>query len=347
MAGSTRTVAPIQGLRAGAAWLVVFHHYLQIYQNFKYTNKVEQFFAGFGAFGVDIFFIVSGMVMYISLTTRQRSAGVFWGERVTRIVPNYWLHTLVLLLLWPLHSLPTWKTGWTPESLLKSAFFVPVDNPGSGSMTPLLQVGWTLNFEMFFYTVLALCVLLTPKRGLFLTAGLLFLCPLFWQEDWIGGYLLSSTQLWEFSAGIALGWFHTRHFSKLANRTSWGAVLMLTALFILVFLRFPQKRLLCAGVVVLGALMVNHELMGTRAGRFITHLGDISYSTYLNHTVILGLGLLISSKYGSINQPALNLPVLVICIYLCSIWTYKHVETGGGKRMAKAAVARIVPGYSA
>ena len=49
-----RQVISIQIMRGFAAWLVVFHHYIQIFQR-EHNSGLAWFFAERGAFGVDIF----------------------------------------------------------------------------------------------------------------------------------------------------------------------------------------------------------------------------------------------------------------------------------------------------
>src|SRR6187399_3125647 len=220
-----RILAPIQALRALAAWMVVYHHYLQIFYGFRYSTKIGHFFKGYGGFGVDIFFVISGFVMFVSLDKRARSAGAFWSERLTRIVPNYWFHTLVLLVIWPLQNLPHWRSVWSPTSLLASLCFVPAEDP-SGKMFPFLRVGWTLNYEMFFYAFLALCVLVAKNRAALLAAALLILVPSVWNPEWPGSYILSSWKLAEFSVGICIGAVVSRGLGPLANRTLLGLLVI-------------------------------------------------------------------------------------------------------------------------
>ena len=53
-----------------------------------------------------------------------------------------------------------------------SLLFVPFFKE-SGTPNPILFVGWTLNYEMYFYVVLALCLLVSRKRAPWLAAGVL------------------------------------------------------------------------------------------------------------------------------------------------------------------------------
>lgn len=51
--------------------------------------------------GVDIFFVISGFVMVSSTSGRSVSPGRFLTQRIQRIVPLYWIATLVVMFQMP------------------------------------------------------------------------------------------------------------------------------------------------------------------------------------------------------------------------------------------------------
>lgn len=93
----------IQISRVFAAWLVVFHHYMQRFYNFKATSFLGLIFVAKGEFGVDIFFVISGFIMFYTLSIKHYSSLTFF--------------------------------------LLKSLFFIPHNNPTGIGIYPLLPVG--------------------------------------------------------------------------------------------------------------------------------------------------------------------------------------------------------------
>ena len=98
-----------------------------------------------GYFGVDIFFVISGFIMsYIT----HHDTSLFMRKRVIRIVPLYWLSTLLIASLVYFSSVV--KVSFDVQVLLSSLFFIPWWN-GETLYQPMLPLGWTLNFEMFFY----------------------------------------------------------------------------------------------------------------------------------------------------------------------------------------------------
>jgi peptidoglycan/LPS O-acetylase OafA/YrhL len=81
----------------------------------------------------------------------------FAASRVARIVPTYWfltvLATLIILLLPSLFSSGT-SVGHVVGSLLFS-------NQLFGHVAPVISLGWTLNLEMIFYTIVAFVLVST------------------------------------------------------------------------------------------------------------------------------------------------------------------------------------------
>ena len=122
-----------------------------------------------GAFGVDIFFCISGFIMMYSTHT---SAEHFLAKRLIRILPLYYsmtLFTFLILLVMP--QLFETSTA-NPVFLLKSLLFIPFDI-GGGILQPLMRIGWTVNCEIFFYLVFFAALKCSRKyRGL-IASGLI------------------------------------------------------------------------------------------------------------------------------------------------------------------------------
>ncbi len=146
----------IQALRGIAAVFIILEH-------IRFLNC--------GAFGVDIFFAISGfMAMYTTHQGREQ----FFRKRLIRILPLYYLMTLgtyLLLLLFPQMFQQTWAD---PAYLIKSLLFLPFDI-GGGVLQPLMRIGWTVNCEMFFYLVFFLAMVINHRFRGPLTAAMLLL----------------------------------------------------------------------------------------------------------------------------------------------------------------------------
>jgi exopolysaccharide production protein ExoZ len=168
----------IQLLRAVAAIGVVFTHAItRIGVTFPGV-KGDFLFAGprgqltVGDAGVDLFFVISG---FIILHVHGHDFGLpraplrFMERRVVRIVPIYWLLTTVALVfqIFTPWIFTTHYKGIDIPSIIGSYLFLPIPVPGS-IVSPLVGVGWTLNYEMFFYVVFATTLLFQRRSGLWL-----------------------------------------------------------------------------------------------------------------------------------------------------------------------------------
>lgn len=303
---SRSTFDGIQALRFLAAIMVVVTH------AFLYTSErlgVGAVMWSTGAKGVDIFFVISGFVMVLSsrsLIHMFDGWKTFLTKRVIRIVPLYWTATtlkLVVLLLTSglvLHADMNW---WT---ITKSYFFVPSINI-DGDIRPFLSVGWTLIFELFFYIVFALALLL--KQNIYRFVGLVLLifsvASLFRASNHSPWLYLFDPIILEFYFGMLLGYF------ALQNRYLSSRVAVVAFFIALAYLfgspnSFALPRMLDSGIpaalLVWAAISLEPYLQG-KIPRFILFFGAASYSLYLFHPLIAPLAPTVLNKVGIRNIP--------------------------------------------
>ena len=170
---SSETLYPVQYLRAAAALVVVFYHVSVLSQ--KTWGLDPDRIDYVGAAGVDLFFVISGFVMAMIVARPGAFDGrEFWIRRIARVVPAYWVITFVVFAL--ALAMPSLFSSTTADlpSLVTSLFFVALDH-GDGDTVPLLVVGWTLNYEIFFYACVALTAGLFADRRL-IGASILMIC---------------------------------------------------------------------------------------------------------------------------------------------------------------------------
>jgi exopolysaccharide production protein ExoZ len=144
MTRKTSTLWSIQYLRALAAFGVVLFHSL---------DGTGHDFA-FGATGVDLFFVISGFLMWTTTAHNDAEISRFLVSRVKRIVPLYWIATVLTLSLSRLAPHFFYQASWQPERVIKSLLFIPQTGI-EGGIFPVLYQGWTLQYEMFFYALFA------------------------------------------------------------------------------------------------------------------------------------------------------------------------------------------------
>ncbi|GLK72550.1 acyltransferase [Ancylobacter dichloromethanicus] len=140
----------VQVLRAVAAASVAFYHLQAMLAGIH-----DLFDMHFPAIGVDVFFVISGFVMFISNRNMDKSALTFIVLRLFRIVPLYWIATLVIVAFYFVGFRPNGLMIFDFEILLKSLFFIQSEFE-NGRYDLILSLGWTLIFELFFYVVLSI-----------------------------------------------------------------------------------------------------------------------------------------------------------------------------------------------
>ena len=269
-------IKSIQYLRAIAAISVLCFHVSETYGlNFR-----------IGAAGVDIFFVISGFIMWVTTAGKPIGPQEFMWRRIIRIVPLYWIATLATFAVAVLKPQFFFDTNSSVGNLLGSLFFVPIVK--DEALHPVVEQGWTLSYEMFFYLIFSVSLLLPEFRRLwFLIAALSaivvahFLLPT--------GYAAIFTQpiILEFAAGIVIG-----HLWKQGYRLPFpAAVGLLIAGFVLLVASDPLPHLerairwgLPAVLLLSGAVFAERE-RGIPKLAFLHFLGDASYSIYLWHVL--------------------------------------------------------------
>ena len=306
-----RQISNLQILRAAAALMVAFGHaqHDALVQSLNLGAGFERVHTLPWGAGVDLFFVISGFILvYASERVFGRSGGRadFLSRRIARIVPLYWLFLSLYIGLVVQAALGNTRAMPAFVDIVASFGFWPTDAFGDGIPRPLLTLGWTLNYEMFFYVTLAVFVGL-PRVGAVLGTSLVLLTL-------VGlGELLSPTSaalyFWtrpiilEFCFGMGLALL-LRGGVSLGPTCRCALVLLALAILFVDPLRSSQQaldwttpndfsRLLSWGVPA--ALIVAATILGpqnrpspvTRAG---VALGDASFALYLVHPfVIVGI----------------------------------------------------------
>ncbi|MBK5570200.1 acyltransferase [Ensifer sp. SSB1] len=285
------TIYGIQYLRAVAALgVVVFHA----------AERTGHHFA-IGAAGVDIFFVISGFIMWVISERRPMSPFSFLRDRVQRIAPVYWLATAVMVLGGLAGLFP--NLVLSPTHVLASLLFVPIPSPSTGEIWPVLVQGWTLNYEMFFYAVFALTLLLPRSRRLLvISTCFLLLVGLGFAIDTDNALFSTYSRpiILEFVAGMIIAELWLR------GRVPGGyAGLVLIAIGVSGFAALAVFRLPFDEFVLgpLAVLLVVGTLSLESRGWFRPRglpmlLGDASYSIYLWHTFAISVVVKVCARAG-------------------------------------------------
>ena len=325
----------LQILRAFAAWLVVYHHYMLLFHNFESKTLIGNVMSTRGSFGVDLFFILSGFVMYLVSKNTTITATSFFVKRVTRVAPAYWFYTSILIMLLFILPKEFGFTGFNDESLIKSYFFIPSQNPSGIGLFPLLTVGWTLIFEMTFYTMLAVSISIYKKYSVLICSSLVVFSSLFFPEGNLYSTVLGSSQICQFLYGFLIGfYFRSDVFKKINNLFSsytQASVLLAVALIMLAgVLGFGLiHKTIAASCIVLSCILLDSKFSYSNwLARFLIKSGDYSYSIYLSHVLVLGVLLHFAGNKFSMLQEVGVLLTMTVIVHSISSFSYKYIENG-------------------
>lgn len=289
------------------ALLVVWVHSIDAAEFFSVPRQSRFFhWDNFGACGVDIFFVISGFIVsrvavrsaHQGAANRPAAARGFLTRRITRIFPLYWILTLVVILEGQLgrYKIHWHSLHWLPTILLLPSLHYPVH-------APLLSLGWSLMFEMYFYVILTIFIAWAP-RSLARNAGI-FLCVMV-IAGLLAGIHRPLLALWmnpmvlEFVFGCIAGLIYARvpATEKIARRGAGlgalGAVLLAATVFT-GYGRASEQDWIMGGhacwlrvavwgipsALLVGGVIFWNPAMRTLPARLLVFLGDASYSIYL------------------------------------------------------------------
>jgi peptidoglycan/LPS O-acetylase OafA/YrhL len=291
----------LQILRGIAASIVVVDHaYLRQLEWSTVPGTYSTLAQFSGTLAVAVFFVISGYIMIAKSGQQFGQTGAasdFLMKRIIRIVPLYWTATLLELAL-RYHK----GAHVDPWAVFASLLFLPMGVPAGGYMRPLLGVGWTLNYEMFFYVIFAAALLFGKRIGLpFLLSTLVALVafgaaykpltdtgpPHTLFAYWTDPILLL------FAAGVVIGLFPA-FFSGWEQRIRHPVLITLALLVfcLSVFLAgkfaFPlhlgwQLAGWTICVLAVGFCIFGRQSLDSGFAGAASLLGDMSYSLYLFH----------------------------------------------------------------
>jgi exopolysaccharide production protein ExoZ len=302
----------IQALRGLAAFSVVLYHSKLVLA----AETGERLF-GWGACGVDLFFVISGFIMVYTTARSDGSARYtleFLTKRLARIWPVYAIWTAIYVVF--VEQIP--HLG---RAIVRAAVFYPasLQGPPWFGGTPN-SIGWSLNYEVWFYVVFGVSLLAGRWRWHALAAALFafgIAIPLaFTGHVHTSAYenyrlptailrLAANPMMWDFSAGVAIGLLYRR-------RVGIGDPRVLAPLVAIVLVAevwilrsgyrhgygfFAWGAPLAVTVLALSLLNKSRPIPLPRA---LVWLGDVSFSLYLLHRVPLFVLLRFAIRVGAL-----------------------------------------------
>ncbi len=274
-----------------------------------------------GAAGVDIFFVISGFIM--GAIGMHERPGTFLVKRAIRIIPLYWTLTLIMCAASLVPGLFS-TFSFDAVRLIKSLVFIPYTDP-AGHLWPLMVVGWTLNYEIFFYLVFAAG--LWFKRPLLITCVVMLafslLAPVFGAQSDLGRFYFNPILL-EFMAGLIL----SRYLYAVPAWLGFPALLAGIIGLALSQIYGPAdpglwRTVLCgipAFLIVGGACIIEKKIGWSKLSRPLEYIGDASFSLYMLHPILNDL---CQKVLGSSVKVEIMIPVIAVIAAFASYFLFE------------------------
>lgn len=290
----------LQGLRGAAVLGVVVFHMASVEAKYSGGDLLLPALVNFFQLGVDLFFVISGFVMVIVTRGRfqnkvQTQRFVF--NRLSRIYPNYWLYFFITLGV--TLALPgVVNTSHGSSNWLMSFLLLPNDR------VLLVMVAWSLVFELWFYLVFTGLLLFKEKHlplllGVWAIGLIGFNVSANWQDFNPALKIMLHPYALEFIAGSALAlFFYSKFSARLPTPWVWAALIAALCIgFPLIYgyqlfaAEGLMRMLLVGGVfgALVGALVLLERRKRIRVPAFLIFTGDMSYTIYLSHLLVLGV----------------------------------------------------------
>ena len=322
----------IQSLRAIAVMLVIAGH--------LFPSVVKG-----GFIGVDLFFVISGFVITIQMTTLYEAnpatfLRAFYSKRVKRILPAALLVTVVSIfastyLLGPVAGNDAKVDGsWTTIFLGNFHFHeIALNYFETGTQQSPLQHYWSLSIEEQFYLIWPALFLILTIKAQSLRAKQLILLGITLSSLFTALYLaeiksapiffLSATRVWELALGalLAISAVSIR-VPKNLTYLSLG-ILLLSSILIMPTMQWPGLLSIPIALAA-SVLLVNNPRLGQIRlfnNRLLVYVGNLSYLLYLWHWPIYIITKALSTPFGNIEK----LYVLILTVFL-SIITHHFFE---------------------
>lgn len=273
--------------------------------------------------GVDLFFVISGFVITLSAGRYLRCPGAFLWRRMVRVVPLYWLFTTLMVALLLVVPTGAKDTAFDLPQILASYLFFPFER-WDGRVAPVLSLGWTLNYEMFFYLITAACLTLArPLGAVVMVVLVLVLTGMVVAFDAAPLRFWTNPILVEFLLGVALarawqmGW-------RLPHLGLAGLALGLGVILLIALDQTSLPRCIAAGVPA-AVIVASGTLLCPTGRPPLMIWGDASYAIYLSHrftlrAATLGLLPLLPATIGGAV-----IYVIIVCAMALAVGLATHL----------------------
>ena len=337
-------IRSMEGLRGFAVFLIFLVHYVSLVKPWiihaPNLGLFSEALRTMGNIGVDLFFVLSGYLIYQSLIGRPKKFRDFISRRIERIYPVF----IVVFILYLILSFVFPFERKIPFGLYDAIIYVGLNfllAPGIFPIEPMITVAWSLSYEMFYYLLLPILFVVFKLRArsaiwrvcffLSLTFGAIAFCSIY------GGPI----RLIMFISGILL--YEVIKYTKpnppvISSAT--GLFFLVLSLFVMIIPAATPSgsalkvAALFVSLPILCFVCFCHPsawLAQFFSLKYLRWLGNMSYSYYLIHGLALKAAfLLLSIVLPETTQPILLfwliLPVMFAATLVPSVILFLSVE---------------------
>lgn len=147
----------MEGIRGFAVFLVFLVHYMTLSKPWllesSATFQVAAYIYSVGHIGVDLFFVLSGYLIYGMLIQKHRRLKSYLHRRIQRIYPTFTVVFAIYLVLSGLFpSQSKIPSGWNDALIFIIQNYLLM--PGLFDVTAIITVAWSLSYEFFYYLLI-------------------------------------------------------------------------------------------------------------------------------------------------------------------------------------------------
>jgi peptidoglycan/LPS O-acetylase OafA/YrhL len=346
-------IPQLDGVRGIAILLVLLWHYLPCQIDAEPGSLLFHFRQMFVMTwsGVDLFFVLSGFLITLSLLNRSGQPNYFrrfFFDRICRIFPVYYLLLGLFVLA---HGQSYFQQGaftwlmdeplpfWSYALFLQNIMMSVDESFGANS----ISITWSLALEQQFYLLMPLMIRFVPRRGLFVVFVIVALCAPILRTA-VPGFHAFVLLPWRFDslmvgACLALG-FRSQAFMAWAKDQQYNlsAVLLIMLLGVgamsyrpaeVAALRHAWLALTYAILITLSCLGNRNFWGGLLEKPLLMWFGTLSYGIYMYHQAISGLlhGIIRGTEPKIDNLSGAGITCLALIVTLCvAAASYRWIE---------------------
>ena len=290
--GAGANLKPMEGLRGFAVFLVLLVHYVTLSSPWiaplSTTARVADAMHTVGNSGVDLFFVLSGYLIYGTLITREQRFLPYMRRRVLRIYPTF----SAVLAMYVLLSVAVPEESKLPEAPAEALRCIAENFlliSGLMQHGSIITVSWSLSYEMAYYLSIPLLIAAFRLRERSVQWRVLFFTTLLTLSAFYCTAFGGPLRLIMFIAGIYLHEALNRVKAP-TNTLAAAALLVAIAALLLPLAAIVKTGMLFLAFFVL-CLCCFGDPRGWLARAFcvgpLRWLGNMSYSYYLLHGLAL------------------------------------------------------------